>query len=389
MNELKKPLGQKPDKDNTNKKNSGSTASLGVIAALCVATSALGFVIYDRIFPSKTNNPPKTEITFETKEKPVLRDSNTLAANETRPEPKPVERLRELEADGELTTPRVTPTPSPRIIGQKKGASHLPEKDLSEKTANGVLPKISNDGRRPMDVYAREPDTQGNFGVARVVIIVASLGISQSSSQQAIKQLPDSVTLAFAPYGNSLKRWMQLARKEGHELLLQLPMEPFGQANPGPHTLTTQASPTENLKNLHWSMARISNYVGVMNYLGGKLTANPTALKPIFDDISERGLLYIDDGSAGKSKAKIAATQSLLPFAKAHVQLDNIRSKNEIAKRLNELTLRAKRTGLAIGVANAFPETIKMIADYANKADQLEIEITPVSAIVKDPKRNN
>ena len=191
---------------------------------------------------------------------------------------KPLEELKPL-------TPVVQPRVEPKEIRrQEQALAHLPDPEISERGATGVIPKRSRNGLRAMDLYSRQADTEGNFGVARVVIIVGGLGISQTSTQQALQKLDPRVTLAFAPYGNSLRRWMESARKKGHELLLQLPMEPidYPQNNPGPHTLKADANLQENIANLHWSMSRITNYVGVMNYLGNKLLAQPASLSPIF-----------------------------------------------------------------------------------------------------------
>ena len=63
------------------------------------------------------------------------------------------------------------------------------------------------------------------------------------------RKLPAEVTLAFAPQGNSIGRWMQAARQKGHEILMQVPLEPFDypNVNPGRNTLTVDATPEENL----------------------------------------------------------------------------------------------------------------------------------------------
>lgn len=295
--------------------------------------------------------------------------------------------LVELKPEGSIAVPKPRP---PRAKPQEAATAHFPDPDLLESGATGSIPKRSEDGRRPMDVYAREPDTTGNFGVARVVLIVGGMGVSQSATQQAIKMLPPSVVLAFAPYGNSLDRWMQAARKDGHELLLQLPMEPFGypQNSPGPRTLVSSVSDDENIANLHWAMSRITNYVGVMNYQGAKILSEPDALQAIFDEIADRGLLFVDDGSASGSRSKLAAARSVLPYASAHFQIDAKRTRQDIAAQVEALVAEAKRTGIAIGFSNGFPETINMLAEFAGKANQLGVEITPVSAIVSDPERD-
>ena len=295
--------------------------------------------------------------------------------------------LTPLQPSGNIAVPKPRP---PRAAPQEAALAHLPDPDLIERGATGVIPRRSADGRKPMDVYAREPDTTGNFGVARVVLIVGGIGISQTSSQEAVRKLPGTVTLAFAATGNSLTRWMQEARKKGHELLLQVPMEAFGASGnrPGARIINTAASAEENLVNLHWAMSRITNYVGIMNYQGGKLLSEAGVLKPVFDEIAERGLLFVDDGSSGATQSEAVAAASLLPFARAHVLIDAKRTRQDIANQLEALVKEAKRTGIAIGVSNGYPETIDMMADFSQRANGLGVEITPVSAIVSDPERD-
>jgi uncharacterized protein len=288
-----------------------------------------------------------------------------------------------------VPTGRIAVNLPPAEFERRDGAvAHLPDPELLERVSSGFIPQRSPDNRRPMDVYSRLPTTEGNFGVARVVLIVGGLGISQTGTQQAIRMLPPTVTLAFAPYGNSLERWMQEARKNGHELLLQVPMEPFDLAenSPGKQTLRTDADEVENIANLHWFMSRITNYVGLINYLGGKFVTDRQAMKPVFDDVAERGLLYVDDGSVRNSLAKEAAESSLLPYAGVDMQLDLIRDRRKIKESLDRLAEQAKRTGIAIGYANAFADSIAVIADFARKSTANGIEITPLTAIVHDPE---
>ncbi|MCB1465445.1 MAG: divergent polysaccharide deacetylase family protein, partial [Nitratireductor sp.] len=103
--------------------------------------------------------------------------------------------------------------------------------------------------------------------------------------------------------------------------------------------------------------------------------------------LSERGLLFVDDGSVKNTKTEELARASILPYARAQIMIDAVRTRREIAARLEDLVKEAKRSGLAIGVANAFPDSIDMIAKFASAAGKLGIEITPVSAIVTDPER--
>lgn len=271
-------------------------------------------------------------------------------------------------------------------IGQDSRVAYLPDDSLLEDSPFGRLPVIGPDGRRPMDQYARP--WSGARGT-RVAIVISGLGLSQTGTQRAIQQLPEEVTLAFAASGNSLQRWMQEARRGGHEILLQVPFEPFGYPdnNPGPDTLLTSQPAPKNLDNLHKAMGEITNYTGVMNYLGGRFLSDPGALEPVIRDIGKRGLLFLDDGSSAQSKTATLAKAVGTPYAFADIQLDAQLDVGAILKKLDELERIARRNGSAIGVASAFDESIDAVTRWSEEATLRGIEIVSVSALANDPQK--
>lgn len=288
----------------------------------------------------------------------------------------------------------VTPEGGPKIIvvgdpmkrTQDPRTAHIPEQDMLEQSPQGLLPIIAPDGRRPLDVYARP--WSGARG-ARVAIVIGGLGLSQTGSQQAIRTLPGEITLAFSPEGNSLVRWMQAARQDGHEILMQIPLEPFDypRVNPGRGTLTVDAPPATTLENLHKAMGRITNYTGVMNYMGARFTAEPAAMTPVIEDIAKRGLLYLDDGTSARSQGDAIAAQQGAPFAAADVLIDATQDRGAILKKLDELERIARAKGTAIATGSAFDVTVEAVTSWANEAKARGIEIVPVSALVRDPER--
>lgn len=391
--ELTRPLGlSEPDNGAVSGRLTGLVAALSLVLAVGLGGAAAWFYYSPEQPSTELATAPGATISEQQPEQSAApqQAARQPAEEPEQPadnEPGPNEGLVEIDPDGGIA-PKV---PVPVFRRQEAGLAHLPDPELIERVTVGAIPQRSSSGLRPMDAYSRPPATEGNFGVARVAIIVGGLGISQTSTKQAIDNLPPEVTLAYAPYGNSLGRWMQTARRKGHEILLQVPMEPFDfpRNNPGPHTLTGDAKAATNIANLHWAMSRITNYVGVVNFLGGSFLGDEAAMKPVFDEISRRGLLLIDDGSTRNSRSDIIASRAGLPFATAQVQIDALRERRAIAERLDELAAIAKRTGLAIGVASAFPDSVAAIAQFARNASQLGIEMTPVSAVVDDPERGD
>jgi polysaccharide deacetylase 2 family uncharacterized protein YibQ len=259
-----------------------------------------------------------------------------------------------------------------------------PDEALIEETAQGKLPIVAPDGTRPVDRYARP--WSGARGT-RIAIVVGGLGLSQSGTQRALDTLPEDITLAFAASGNSLFRWMPVARRGGHEILLQLPLEPFDYPanDPGRLTLVSSASAAANLKRLHESMGRMTNYTGVMNYLGGKFLADSDALEPVMKDIMARGLLFLDDGSSAQSLSATYAKAFGGPHAFADMVLDQEVSKAAVLKKLDELERVALRKGSAIGVASAFDESVDAVTQWAREAQGRGIEIVGVSVLAGVP----
>jgi hypothetical protein len=234
-----------------------------------------------------------------------------------------------------------------------------------------------------MDAYARPLDAQTADGGRRIAIVVGGIGIAADGSEAAV-ELPGAVTLAFAPYGKNLAAMLARARASGHEILLQLPLEPYGYPgnDPGPHTLTVGASAEENIDRLHWLMSRITTYVGVTNYLGARFTSEETALAPLLDEIGGRGLLYLDDGSSGMSKADRQA-KGKAPFARADFVLDAVTEAAAIDAKLAQVEAIARQRGYAIATATAFPVTIERIAEFVKSATERGFEIVPLTALVE------
>jgi polysaccharide deacetylase 2 family uncharacterized protein YibQ len=260
---------------------------------------------------------------------------------------------------------------------------------LLEPSRHGPIPRVAPDGARPADVYARvkEPVPRHKNG-PKVAIVLAGLGVSASATQNAIDKLPGQVTFAFVPYGSGIEQATARARADGHELLLQIPMEPFDYPDndPGPQTLLMSLPPEQNLDRLHWLMSRFAGYVGIANYMGARFSSIEQGLGPVMKEIGKRGLIYFDDGSAPRSLAGQIAGANNLPFAKAEIELDTVTTPAHIDRALTRLEAAARERGVAVGVASAVPVSIERIAQWAKAAEARGVVLVPISAVAIKPK---
>ena len=277
------------------------------------------------------------------------------------------------------------PTPASPSAPQQAPAVDL---RVAEASPHGSIPKIGTDGARPAEVYARPVKAASANPGPRVVIVVGGLGIGASTTFEALGKLPGPVTLAFTPYGTDLARWISRARGEGHEVLLQVPMEPFDypENDPGPQTLLTSLTPEQNIDRLHWFMSRFQGYVGIASFMGARFTSNEPALGQVMRENAKRGLIYFDDASSPRSFAGQIAGANNVPFAKADVVLDAVPTPAAIDGSLARLETAARERGIAVGVASVSPAAIDRISQWVKAAEARGFTLVPISAVANKPK---
>ncbi|HMJ45345.1 MAG TPA: divergent polysaccharide deacetylase family protein [Pseudolabrys sp.] len=281
------------------------------------------------------------------------------------------------------------------IPGNSSGASEPAaakstiDQKMLETTRHGAVPQIAADGTRPSAAYAKPRQLPANRKDApRIAIIIGGIGISASGTADAFSKLPAPVTFALAPYATDLDRLAESARAENHELLLQVPMEPFDYPDndPGPQTLLTTLTGGQNVDRLQWLMSRMRGYVGITSYMGAKFTSQEQSLSPVLRETSKRGLIFVDDGSSPRSVASQVAGSHSLPFAKTDVVIDATPTAAEIERALARLEMLARDNGSAVGIANAQPGTIARIADWAKAVETRGFVLVPVTMVAIKPK---
>jgi uncharacterized protein len=258
---------------------------------------------------------------------------------------------------------------------------------LLEKSRYGMIPVVA-DGLKPFTVYAADADRAKAAKMPVVAIVVGGLGVGAAKTADAIMKLPPAVTLAFTPYGSDPTKLAERARAQRHEILLQIPMEPFDYPDndPGPQTLLTTLAPEQNIDRLYWHMSRLQGYAGIANFMGARFVATDAVLAPVIREAAKRGLGYLDDGSTARSAAPALAAGQAMPFAKADFTIDSVPTSAEIDRTLVKLETLAKERGLAVGVASALPISIDRIAAWIKTLESRGIMLVPLTTAMLKSK---
>jgi uncharacterized protein len=266
-----------------------------------------------------------------------------------------------------ITAPRreARPLPAAPIAG------------LSQPTPSGPLPMIATDGRVPAQAYARPFRPNGK---PRVAVIVGGLGLNAVTTRAAIERLPAEVTLSFVPYAEGLQGWIDLARAQGHEVMIEIPMEPSGYPDndPGPYTLLAEADADDVQARMAWLLGRATGYFGVTNYLGDRFMTSETGMTAFMGVLRRRGVAFLDDGSASRKPGAWSR-------ASADRVIDQTQSPTAIVGQLNAIEALAKSRGQALGTGFSYPVTVEAVARWSAGLEARGLQLAPASAMAQRP----
>jgi hypothetical protein len=315
---------------------------------------------------------------------PAEADTAAAAASETTTTPEPEPAASAPEVAPADTTPPTPETPSPDTVSEVAALAPPPAPETAADPA--TLPAW----RR----FARA--FPGNDVRPRIAIVVTALGQREDLTLAAIQQLPPEVTLSFSPYSGCalggdgtlqcsqrLAELITAAREAGHEVLLDLPMEPrtYPSDDPGPQALLTSLDDGENGKRLDWVLGRADGYVGVATYMGSRFTASEGHLRPVLQELNDRGLLFLDSRYGEGSAGPRLAAEIGVPRAVNDRFLDTEPSRAAIDAKLAQLERQARERGSAVAMALPYPVTVERVSGWAKALAAKGVALAPISAL--------
>ncbi len=265
------------------------------------------------------------------------------------------------------------------------------ETEIKEPT-EATVPKSENDNQ-PLDIFAELSNTpfvknaviiDKEIKTPVVAIIIDDMGIDMLKSRQILEfNLPFNVS--FLTYAPNIQSQIDFARKSGKEIMLHVPMQALhDNYDYGGDYLSTDKSRFENLEILNTQLNKAKGYIGINNHMGSKFTADMAQMTAVMEELTKRGLAFIDSKTNSESKGDEIASFLKLPYVARDVFLDDSNKEEDIIKSLIKLETIAKKRGYAVAIGHPRKNTIKILKQWFDTISQRGIEIVPISYIIKN-----
>lgn len=217
-------------------------------------------------------------------------------------------------------------------------------------------------------------------GGPRIIVIFDDMGLDHSAFEE-IMRLPGPVTFSFLPYAKGVQSYVERARHRGDAVMLHLPMEPAGKADPGPHALKVDMIASDFLDELHWNLGQFTGYIAVNNHMGSRLTRDEAWMKTVLSVLDEKGLFFVDSLTTGKSVAAEAGAAIGAKVYARDVFLDPGAGKDTVMKQLALVERIAVETGFAVAICHPRRDTLDIIGPWLTSAPARGFRLDTVASL--------
>jgi len=180
------------------------------------------------------------------------------------------------------------------------------------------------------------------------------------------------LTLSVFPKRPYSRRIAQEAHLRGLEVMLHLPMEPWGfpKKDPGKGALMHGMSPREVKRVLEEDLGDLPKVCGVNNHMGSRFTEDREAMQEVLRVLRERGLYFVDSLTTPRSVGYRLAREMGVQSYRRDVFLDVVAQKEAIQRQFQKFLHVASLQGFAVGIAHPYPETLQLLPELFRRSSQ-------------------
>lgn len=239
--------------------------------------------------------------------------------------------------------------------------THIPQ---PEWVVNAVSPKLDSD--KPL-----------------IAIVIDDMGLNRPMSARAAA-LPVHTTLAWLPYADDLPEQVDIARANGHEMLVHMPMEPESDfVNPGPHYLGSTLPAADIKRRIRKNLSAFDGFVGVNNHMGSKFTKTSKAVQILMEELAKRNLLFLDSRTSPQSVAEKLARENSIATTHRDVFLDHSEDPAFVKGALEKVLTHARKHGSAVAIGHPKAVTLEALEQWIPQAQAEGFQFVPITTVIR------
>lgn len=216
--------------------------------------------------------------------------------------------------------------------------------------------------------------------VPRIAIVIDDVGLDVAAARRALS-LDVPMSLAVLPYAEAAPDLSAEIAASGRDVLLHMPMEPVGLADPGPHALRLGLSDPDLAARMRWAWARVPDAVGLNNHMGSRFTADPRSMRVALSAIAERNPLFLDSLTTGESRGRAVADGLGLRALQRDIFLDHVIEPGAIEARLAEAEDLARERGWAVVIGHPHDETLDVLEAWLGEAQDRGVSFVTLTTL--------
>lgn len=218
----------------------------------------------------------------------------------------------------------------------------------------------------------------------RIAIVIDDMGYDLLVLDE-ILQIEAPIAVSILPHLSCSVLVAERANKAGREVLLHLPMEPYGYPEkcPGSGALLLHMDRDEIVDQLEKDIMDIPYISGVNNHMGSKFMEDGQKVEIVMDQLKKKGLFFLDSLTTKNSKGIQVAREIGLRHVGRDIFLDNGCDLEETLDILNRIAERQDSWKTMVIIGHPHESTIQAIREALPVFRNRKIHIVPLSDLVQ------
>jgi uncharacterized protein len=209
----------------------------------------------------------------------------------------------------------------------------------------------------------------------KIAIIIDDVGYSYNSTFDFLN-LGIPLTFAVIPDMSESKRFYELIKKGGYEVILHIPMEPLkGKIFVEKNALFSDDNDDVLRQKMNRFLSEYPDAAGANNHMGSRIVTDSRIMNIVLEELARRNKFWLDSMTSSKTIAKEVASLYKMNYYERNVFLDNEKDYSSIKASFLKLLAEAKIKKFAIGIGHVqSKELVKVLKDFEMKTNELGFE---------------